>query len=65
MQLEPWKNCGNSVVVDFELGLLDLLPQHLADSRVSNLHAVLNTRLISFLFISITNLKKAKDSIKG
>lgn len=32
MQLEPWKNCGNSVVVDFELGLLDLLPQHLADS---------------------------------
>lgn len=32
MLLELWKNCGNSVVVYFELGLLDLLPQHLADS---------------------------------
>lgn len=32
MQLEPWKNCGNSLAVYFELGLLDLLPQHLTDS---------------------------------
>lgn len=61
MQIEPWKNCRNSVAAYFELRLLDLLPQHLADSmRSVTCPKILKTRLVSFLSISTANLKEAK-----
>lgn len=61
MQTGPWKNCGNSGTVYFELSLLDLLPLHSAHStRSVTCPKLLQTRLVSFMSTSTTNLNRGQ-----